>query len=689
MLRPERRVSGARAVALAAAVVLSTQCVLPSSVAAQEPRDSVPPADSVFTVRGLTVQVTRPVATAGGASAIRASLDSLPSPPAPTLEEVLRRLPLIQIRENSRGEAQPQLRGMESRQVAVLVDGVPLTLGWDNRTDLSVIPLTAARELTVVRGLSSVLHGPNALGGVVLVALAEGSAGAREPPRLQFNSGLDHRGNGGAALGLGARFAGDGGDLVVRAGGGYRNRSSLPLASGIAQPLASDDRLNSDFEEGNGYLVARYQRKDGRWLSLSSFGFAAERGVPPELDVQEPRLWRYPRTSRWVTALSAGTAWGRTPWGEGDLEASLGLDFGATDIDTYETLAFDSITGGEEGDDRTITLRLLGDHTLGRGILRGALTLAETRHKELIEPDERATYRQRLWSLGLEVEQPLRLSASRVPRARVSAGLSVDGADTPETGGQPARDAIVDWGARAGGTVALGRGDLLLHGGVSRRVRFPALRELYSGALGRFVVNENLDPEVLGVAELGLTANVGALETQVVTFYQRLTDAIVRVSLADGRFQRQNRDEITSVGVELLANYEWDRFSLAGDVTLKDVNLDDPSAPSGQTRPEYQPWIAGGLQLSALLPLELRGAARLRHVGSRYCVNPDLDTNVRLDADSWLDLDLARGFALTAVAPGRRAELVLAADNVSDAAVYDQCGLPQPGRLWRVQLRVF
>ena len=34
-------------------------------------------------------------------------------------------------RENSRGEAQPQLRGMESRRVAVLVDGEMLQLARD------------------------------------------------------------------------------------------------------------------------------------------------------------------------------------------------------------------------------------------------------------------------------------------------------------------------------------------------------------------------------------------------------------------------------------------------------------------------------------------------------------------------------------------------------------------------------
>jgi iron complex outermembrane receptor protein len=653
----------------------------------QEP-DTLSPPDSVVAIGGLTVRVARPVTTAGGASALTVGIDSVPAAPAPTLEDVLRRMPLVQIRENSRGEAQPQLRGMESRRVAVLVDGVPITLGWDNRADLSIVPLTAARQLTVVRGLSSVLHGPNALGGVVLVSIGDGSTEV-EPPPMQLAGGLDNLGNTSLALGLATLFDGDAGELVLRAGGGYRNRSAVPLASGVEQLSLGDpdERLNSDFEHGNGYVVARYEADGGEWVSLSSFGFVSERGVPPELHTTDPRLWRYPKSSRWVTALSAGTGWSQTPWGQGDLEASVGLDFGETGIDTYESLAYDSINGGEEGKDRTLSLRLLGDHTLGAGILRSAFTLAETRHKELIEPDERATYRQRLWSLGIEVEQPLFDGGGSAPRARLSVGVSVDGSDTPETGGRPSRDAIWDWGARAGGTLAIGDGNVLLHGGLSRRVRFAALRELYSGALGRFVVNEDLDPEVLGVAELGLTAGTRGLELQVVGFYQRLTDAIVRVSLGDGRLQRQNRDRIRSLGVELLATYQWPRFSLTGDLTIKDVTQEDPTVPEGQEHPEYQPWIAGGLGLSAPLGFEIWSTGRLRHLGPRYCVHPDLDGQVRLSSDTWLDLELGRGFGLGGYS--RRLELVLALDNITDTAVYDQCGLPQPGRLLRLQFRIF
>lgn len=632
------------------------------------------------------MRVARPVATAGGASAVTARLDSMFTSPSPTLEEVLRQIPLIQIRENSRGEAQPQLRGMESRNVAVLVDDVPLTLGWDNRTDLSVVPLTAARELTLVRGLSSVLHGPNALGGVVLVSIGDLGGTPTRPPAFHLNAGLDHLGSSAFAAGVGTLVDGDAGDLLLRAGGGYRKRSSYPLADGISQPPVApdDERINSDFEQYNGYLVARYASESGPWVSLSSFGFASERGVPPELHVSDPRLWRYPGTSRWVTALSAGTGWRATPWGEGDLEASLGLDLGETEIDTYESLAFDSVTGGETGDDRTATLRLLGDHSLGHGVLRGALTLAETRHKELIDPDERATYRQRLWSLGLEVEQPLVIDGDVSPRARVSVGMSVDGSDTPETGGRPARDAIWAWGARAGGTLALGGGDVLLHGGASRRVRFPALRELYSGALGRFVVNENLDPEVLAVGELGVTARRGAAELQAVGFVQRLSDAIERVTLGDGRLQRQNRDRITSIGVELLASYAWRGASLAGDVTLKDVDLEPTTADKRHA--EYQPWVSGGAELTVPLPARTRGTTRVRHIGARYCVHPDLESEVRLSADSWLDLEVGRRFR---IAGGKRVEGRLALDNVTDAAVFDQCGLPQPGRLLRFQVNVF
>ena len=81
------------------------------------------------------------------------------------------------------------VRGSDSRQTAILLDGVPLTLGWDNRSDVSLVPITGATRISLVRGLSSLLHGPNVLGGVVEVSLADGAGGQRQRPAAHGAAG--------------------------------------------------------------------------------------------------------------------------------------------------------------------------------------------------------------------------------------------------------------------------------------------------------------------------------------------------------------------------------------------------------------------------------------------------------------------------------------------------------------------
>jgi iron complex outermembrane recepter protein len=114
-------------VAGAVAALLATLLVQPLAAHGQD----VPRPDSVLQVGAISVHAARPVATVGGGSALEVRIDSLAVPAAPTLEQVLRRLPLVQVRTNSRGEAQFSLRGSgsDARQVAVLVDGIPLNLG--------------------------------------------------------------------------------------------------------------------------------------------------------------------------------------------------------------------------------------------------------------------------------------------------------------------------------------------------------------------------------------------------------------------------------------------------------------------------------------------------------------------------------------------------------------------------------
>ena len=642
------------------------------------------------TLRGalqtLVVKVPRPLVV-GGASAFEADLDSIAYlPPSADLARLLKEMPVLRVRENSRGETHVSLRGSESRQVPVLLDGIALTYGWDNRTDLSLIPLTGVRRVTTVRGLSSLLAGPNVLGGVMQLDVATEPFPADHLEPLRLRTAIDAAGGQAVDGGFGY-VAGDRTQLLLRGGVGFRRRDDVPIPEGIEQPppAVAGTRLNSDSRQVNGFLSARLQLDGGATASLSSVVYAAERGVPPELHIGEPRLWRIPEVTRWSTVLGGSSAW----LGKGKdwrIGGRVGVDLGHNEIDVYASPEYEGIVGGEQGDDRTVTLRLFVDRSFGPGLLASAFTFADADHDELIEPADAQSYRQRLWSGAVEYEHGFARQGDGSGGA-ITVGGSLDGSDTPETGGQPARTALWDWGAKIAGSWTLAGGITRLHAGVSRRTRFPSLRELYSGALGRFVPNPELGTEVLFVGEAGVTAAGRDWTVQGVAYHQRLNDAIVRAGLGDGRFTRENRDRILSTGVELVGSWRWRSFSGSADLTLQHVELQDALAPENQRRAEYQPAVSGSLELGLLVPLAIETRLLVDHVGTRYCVNPDRGEDERLAASTELAFQLWRDWGLRA-GPLRRFRALAAVENLADATLYDQCGLPRAGRIFRLQLEI-
>lgn len=640
------------------------------------------------------VSVAKPGLTSGGSSSVVIDLDSLGAIPAPTMEEVLRAMPLIQIRQNSRGEMQPALRGSEDRQVAILMDGVPLTVGWDHRSDLSIIPLTAAQNVTLVRGLSSVLYGPNTLGGVVEVDVARAQRRVSRVSPLTFGLAVDETGSSNVSVTGGKLVDERSHQWVFRGGVGFQDRSPYPVSGdALSDPelrsrflTGGDGRLNSDVRRLDGFLTARYRADEGVWASLSTSAYDIERGVPPEAHQDGPRLWRYPEQRRLIAAMSGGTGQRQTAWGTGDLEASVGVDVGATRIEQFATEAFQTVEEIEDADDVVVTTRLLGDHTLGESAdLRMSATYADVRHDEVLSPGGANSYRQRLWSVGTEAE--FRLGSDRP--STITIGGAVDGSDTPESGDKPPVERITDYGARVGLTSLVADG-VLLHGGVSRRSRFPSLRELYSGALGRFEPNPDLRPEILLGGEAGFTATGSRGEFQLVGFHHRLTDGIVRRSVlgADNvsRFQRVNQDEVRSTGLEVLVVGTLTGATLTGDLTLQRVRgfAEDGS----QVELEYEPTIAGKVGVDAALAAGLRGGADVRFLGSQLCENPEAGGLQPLASSRVLDLRLRRLFQWGRGGSLQNLDATATVRNVTDAAVLDQCGLPQPGRLFQLQFRI-
>ena len=83
----------------------------------------------------------------------------------------------------------------------------------------------------------------------------------------------------------------------------------------------------------------------------------------------------------------------------------------------------------------------------------------------------------------------------------------------------------------------------------------------------------------------------------------------------------------------------------------------------------------------------MRAAADLRFVGVQSCENPESGGLQPLDSSRTLDLSIRRIFERVTRGWGRL-DASASVRNVTDSVVYDQCGLPQPGRLFQIQFRI-
>ena len=666
------------------ALLLATFAGVPAPAAALQ----LP--DTVFRIGRIEVQGRRPATTVGGASALQIELDSLAVPAAASVEEVFRQLPGIHVRTNSRGEAELAVRGSESRQVAILLDGAPITLGWDARTDVSILPAGAVTDITLIRGLSSLLHGPNVLGGVVemRVGRADDVPGA---PSLSATAGLDSEGGYGLSTVAYTPFETRSGEGGLRFGAGFRDSPGFVLPGNLTEPVTTGDdlRLNTDRRNLSGFVAGRFVGDGGAWAAVTASSFGARRGIAAELGADVPRLWRYPSIRRSILAVSTGTGDRDTPVGHGDLELSVSLDDNHTEIESFATRAYAQVVGTEVGDGLTATARLLGDHTLGsRGELRGAFTFSDIQHDSDEDGTVRA-YQQRLTSLALETAWRVIDDPERgIQNLRLSLGGAWDRGTTPRTGGLESLGTLDDWGARLGVSAVVADGSALLHVGLSRRGRFPSLRETYSESLDRFVPNPDLSPEHLLAAEAGVTLAAGNGEVQLVGFRHRLDEAIRRITLGDGRRMRINSERLVSTGLEVMASQAVGPLTFGGDLTVQSVTLTDPGT-SLSTEPENLPETEGRLFAQFPLGAGVSGTLELDYTGSQFCQDPNTGADVELDGGSWWNATVGRLFQFDSGRGRRSVQARLLGRNLGDQVLYDQCGLPRAGRSFEVQVRVF
>ncbi len=634
----------------------------------------------------VIVSTTRPVLTRSQEATTQIGADTLAIYRAQTLADAIALAPSANITTNSRGETLVYFRNVGERQTALLFDGALINLPWDNRIDIALVPTLGLDSVNVADGITTVLDGPNTAGGVIDLRPADALIGWQSELAGELGSGGLRSAS--AALRTGNDHWG--GNLAL----GYSDRDGVPVSrdADLAFSQTRDDlRTNTDRQQTNLLGRVRFSPVDTIIFGASALYFEAGYGVAPEGHIDPEtgpvRYWRYPDTKNLTLVSSVDTAL----TGNRELSASLWVQDAEQSIENYTSDDYTVIDEVERGDDRTYGVRLGGAQVWGPNTVRAALTLFDSRHREQSFMFDNAMavrdlandneFRQRSLSLGVDFESSWRDVSWRI-------GVGGDTQSALETGGRPdAGDfsavnliAAIDkpissqWSftARAG-----------------QKSRLPTLRELYGEALGRFVINPDLKPEISRSFETSLIFQSPQLQVTATPFLRATSDEIDRVNVrVDGRTVRQrvNREGTRAIGLEIVGNAQLNSsLSLFGAVTAMRLDRIEPEPVENGDQVAERPAITARLGARYDHPSGLSAMVEGRHRGRAYSLAED-NSLAPLAASTTLDIQLAYAPNLQVAAP--ESEFFIRVENVTDALVEPQLGLPAPGRAFTGGVRL-
>ena len=638
--------------------------LLLATPAAAQTTDPRLPEEALITVTAPAGRgrVTTPVVGLTG----EALLDRQPR----SVADALRGLPGVSVRTNSRGETVARVRGSDERQTLVFLDGAPLAVPWDGRVDIGLIPAGLLGGLSVRKGAGAIEYGANAVAGVVdLTTRQEGGVAVAQagPHALKNLSAAGVVPLGGLSLTLAAA---------------HQAQAALPVARLGALPFnqpASDRRLNTDLAATSLFAGLGGTAGALEWRA-SVLNIDARRGIAPESDRNpgSARFWRYADWNLTQAQIAL-----ELPIGAATARAVGWRQWFGQEIESYRDASYAALGGREIDEDDTVGGRFTLSHKLGPATLRWSLSGHLSDHHQTdvaIPPGTRPAallYRQSLASGGVEADMPL-------GNTRLTLGLGLDRSANPRTGDKPAQPARQ--AATFSAALALKPADrvsLTISGG--RRNRFPSARELFGEALGRFLPNPALLPEQAWLADAELGWRAGRFTLTLTPFWQRVEGSIgqriVRTNGANLR-QRFNQAPATGIGIDAAM-----QVPLADGLTLELTGTALDASSAGQPllqRPAHESMLAldwapkSGLGEAFDLRAELRriGPARdLAADGALARLAPATEINLRARVPV-LRLGKAQVSATAAI------------DNLTNAVILPQLGLPQPGRSIRIGLIV-
>jgi outer membrane cobalamin receptor len=594
---------------------------------------------------------------------------------ARTLDEAIRFEPGVTVRLGNEGVPRVDFRGLRSRHVLLLLDGIPFNSTEDGQFDPALIPTEGMERVRLQFGNASALYGDGPIGGVIQIETVEPADGMHAEVDGDLRSERQ-------ALGR-FRASGRQGDVDLFAAGSLFHRHGFPLSDDFdGTPTENGGRRDNSIRERGNLLVK------GGWTPTETMRIGAlvtavdgSYQVPPNVaDAATDPFAQRVRYER-VEDLHGGSGQLSMQWDpEGPLSVrswvfanQLEEDRRRYDDDSYDSIDDPRVSGTfrQRGESRVTGGTVHAGYALGAaGRLKAAL---QTRREEF---DVEGTIRDVRAGGG---RFDLRDFDEDSHQGVFSGGLEYEVSPLANTGlvvGYDHSFLRKDQGQNDDGPVFLAGAfwdpwtRTRLRASVARKIRFPSLRQLYEQGTG----NPDLDAERAWDYEVGVTQQLPwATVLDVTGFWMDVEDFIERPPGVD---VFQNNDRYRFRGVEVSVDARpFEPIAVRTSYGFLDSENRSHGSPEHQlpNRPRHR--VA--LEVQARLPFGVEGRIALAHVADQVNYSRQ-DPVQQRDGDdaTLLDLKLLRRFREDRLA------LYVGVDNVNDADYEPSYGVPEAGRVF-------
>jgi iron complex outermembrane receptor protein len=397
----------------------------------------------------------------------------------------------------ARNEGMIYVRGFDMRQVPLYLDGVPQYVPYDGYVDPNRFTTFELSEITVSKGYSSVLYGPNTLGGAINLV-------TRKPEKRfegSLRSGISC-GDGQIASEYGALNIGSNqGKWYVQGSLSDLDRNFRPL-SGQFTPTKNENggkRDNSQTQDVTGGLKIGFTPNSSDEYTLSFNGISSSKGVPVYTGLNPSGAVRYWKYTDWdkssvyyigKTMLSSKTYLKTKAYFDGYYNVLDSYD-DATYTTQKKKSSFTSIY-----DDKTVGASTeLGTEIVKDDILKLALHEKHDMHREYnvgqtaknFEDNTLSIAAENTWKASRDVNVivGVRQDYRSTIRAQDLQGTTLSSFPLDDNSATNYQLAVVGHPGE----------NQELTGYVARTTRFPTLKDRYSYRMGSALPNPSLAPE--------------------------------------------------------------------------------------------------------------------------------------------------------------------------------------------------